>query len=170
MRRFAKARSGRCKRRGDTVTRQNGPAEPAGTSRARLNNRGSANHELVSNVLAQMQRPLTAYEILSILSPTIRMSPVSIYRALDRLIRDGRAHRVESRSAYVLCSHVHADGDPNLIAICQQCGRVEEFPLKDAVHSVRAEMRSRTFQCASMSVEVRGRCRNCVTADVDGLL
>jgi len=154
--------------RARATIRTNRPVDQAAVQGTRRNRDGSVNHELVVDALVRLERPLSAYEIIAALGPTVRMSPVSVYRALDRLIRAGRVHRVESRSAYVLCTHPHADGNPNLIATCEQCGGVEEFPIEDVACRLRAEVRARTFQFASMSVEVRGRCRRCVTADVDG--
>lgn len=152
------------------MTRVSAPGEQAEGKSSHRNRDGSLNHELVADALARLDRPLSAYEIIAALRPSVKMSPVSVYRALDRLIRIGRVHRVESRSAYVLCSHPHTDGNPNLIAICEHCGSVEEFPIADVAGRLRAEVRARTFQFASMSVEVRGRCRTCVTADVDGFV
>jgi Fur family zinc uptake transcriptional regulator len=157
-------------RRDGSVIRPTGPTAPAAAGSVRRQGQGSLNDELVSDALVRMRRPLTAYEILAVLSPTVRMSPVSVYRALDRLIRDGRVHRIESCSSYVPCTHAHFDNEPNLIAICEQCGRAEEFQVTDAVRNVRASVRAHTFQFASMSLEVRGRCRSCVTAGVDGVL
>jgi len=152
------------------MTRLGRSAEHTPAKGAHRNRDGGVNHELVVDTLMRLEGPQSAYEIIAALRPAVKMSPVSVYRALDRLIRVGRVHRVESRSAYVLCTHPHVDGDPNLIAICEQCGGVEEFPIADVACRVRAEVRTRTFQFASMSLEVRGRCRSCVTADVDGFV
>ena len=62
------------------------------------------NNEQVYRVLRSAQGPMTAYEILDAVRPQGISAPPTVYRALNRLMREGLAHRVESKNAYVACS------------------------------------------------------------------
>ncbi len=55
-------------------------------------------------------------------------APLQVYRALEKLLDMGLAHRLESMNAFVACAHPHCH-DSGLIAfaICEKCGQVSEF-------------------------------------------
>ena len=67
----------------------------------------ASNSEIVAATLRKAGRPLTAYEVLDALKGMGVSGPPTVYRALDKLIADGRVHRLESLNAFVLCSHSH---------------------------------------------------------------
>ena len=89
----------------------------------------------VLSVLASSHVPASAYDILDRLNRTRKekgeamLAPVSIYRALDFLMQHGIIHRIESRNAYVACSHPGSGGegcghgDVTIFLLCDQCGR-----------------------------------------------
>ncbi len=56
----------------------------------------------VLEVLLASHKPLGAYEIIDRAANRhgTRHAPVTVYRALDFLIENGLAHRIESRNAY----------------------------------------------------------------------
>jgi len=84
------------------------------------------NHERVIGLLRKSPKPMTAYELLDRLRPQGITAPPTIYRALDRLIGQGRAHRLESLNAFVACADPH-HGAAALFSICGDCGIVQEF-------------------------------------------
>ena len=43
-----------------------------------------------------------------------RPAPITVYRALDFLLAHGLVHMIDSRNAYVACSHAH-EGQPAAI-------------------------------------------------------
>src|SRR5687767_5816975 len=55
-----------------------------------------------------------------------RPAPITIYRALDFLLAHGLVHKIESRNAFVACSHPHGD-EPAALLICEGCGMVSEL-------------------------------------------
>src|SRR5512134_33218 len=62
----------------------------------------------VLEVLLESHKPLGAYEIIDRAARHgTRHAPITVYRALDFLIENGLAHRIESRNAYIACVHRH---------------------------------------------------------------
>jgi Fur family zinc uptake transcriptional regulator len=59
----------------------------------------------VLEMLVTPPRPLNAYDLMAKLTPLAIASPPTVYRALKRLISDGKVHRIESLNAFIACSH-----------------------------------------------------------------
>jgi Fur family zinc uptake transcriptional regulator len=71
-------------------------------------------------------------------------APPTVYRALNRLVDEGLAHRVESLNAYVACAHSQHGEGAAIFSICQECGAVEEIDDKASVTRLRAAARAHT--------------------------
>lgn len=123
------------------------------------------NQGLVLGALNQSDSPLSAYDILDRLRGDGLRAPLQVYRALDKLVERGLAHRLESLNAFVACAdeHCHRKG---LIAfaICEGCGKVDEFA--DAVIEERlgAWAGVQGFKVERTTMEIRGRCAECLKA------
>lgn len=123
------------------------------------------NQELVLGALNGSGGPLSAYDILDRVRGKGIRAPLQVYRALDKLVERGLAHRLESLSAFVACtdSHCHRKG---LIAfaICESCGRVDEFA--DAVIEERLGdwAAGQGFRTERTTMEIRGKCAACQLA------
>lgn len=115
---------------------------------------------MIVEVLAQARGPVSAYEIIDRLRSEATLAPQTVYRALDRLIAAGSAHRLESLNAFVACSHKTHKGAA-LFAICEDCRMVTEFDDETAVGSLGAWARRTNFTVRAMTLELRGRCRLC---------
>ena len=92
-------------------------------------------------------------------------APLQIYRALDKLVDLGLAHRLESLNAFVACAHAEAaHAGLAAFAICEVCGRVDEFA--DAVVEERlgAWSQATGFKAERTTIEIRGHCKACVAA------
>jgi Fur family zinc uptake transcriptional regulator len=104
---------------------------------------------------------MTAYEILDAVRPKGISAPPTVYRALNRLMRDGLAHRVESRNAYVACSAPHHRHDTAIFAICRDCGHIDEMHEGDVVQSLTKKLSKRGFVTDRATIEIQGRCAAC---------
>jgi Fur family zinc uptake transcriptional regulator len=118
------------------------------------------NHERVIGLLRKSSKPMTAYELLDRLRPSGITAPPTIYRALDRLIDQGRAHRLESLNAFVACARPH-HGAATLFSICGDCGVVQEFSDRTLNGQIAAWARKSAFAVERAVLEVRGRCGRC---------
>ncbi|MCB1460156.1 MAG: transcriptional repressor, partial [Nitratireductor sp.] len=63
------------------------------------------NQLLVLNALVAAGGPLSAYGILDQLREEGFRAPLQVYRALEKLVDQGKVHRLESLNAFVACSH-----------------------------------------------------------------
>ncbi|MEP7239718.1 MAG: Fur family transcriptional regulator [Devosia sp.] len=123
------------------------------------------NQELVLGALAHATGPLSAYEILDRLRDDGLRAPLQVYRALDKLTERGLAHRLESLNAFVCCADAdcHRTGGIGF-AICESCGRVEEFAEPAIRQSLRRWSKASGFVPDRMTIELRGRCADCAGA------
>lgn len=119
----------------------------------------------VLEILCRTERPLGAYEILDQLREGSRaLAPPTVYRALDFLLEQGLAHRLESQHAFIGCRHPGCAHQSQFL-ICARCGRVIE--LSDAGVSERLAMaaRARGFEAERPVVELIGICAGCASAE-----
>lgn len=119
------------------------------------------NHERVYAHLRKAAAPLTAYQILEGMHDASIRSPVTIYRALDRLIGEGRVHRLDSLNAFVPCSQLHDPHDAPIFAICSDCGVVREIVEPGLLDQLRKFAAAEGFSVTEARVEMRGRCAHC---------
>ena len=49
----------------------------------------------ILDALMASPRPLSAYDLIATIGPRVPASPPTIYRALKKLISDGKVHRIE---------------------------------------------------------------------------
>lgn len=119
------------------------------------------NHELVYEALIASGKPLSAYDLLSSLQAHGIAAPLTVYRALDRLLREGRIHKLNSVKAYVACSHPGHHSASTVFAICRDCRNVVELVQPDAVAALRQEGAQHGFEADEASVELQGTCADC---------
>lgn len=119
---------------------------------------------MIVEALRDAGRPVSAYELIDQLREQAVLAPQTVYRALDRLIATGAAHRLESLNAFVACSHALHQGRA-VFAICESCGTVSEFDEPKAVDCLSAWAKKAKFSVREMTLELRGRCNDCVSSD-----
>lgn len=118
--------------------------------------------KLIFSALRDSGRPVSAYEIIDQLRDQATLAPQTVYRALDRLIAQGSAHRLESLNAFVACCQSdHRHDGTAVFAICDDCGTVSEFSEPDAVEALAAWAKRNKYAVRAMTLELRGRCAVC---------
>ncbi|MGD1868621.1 MAG: transcriptional repressor [Neomegalonema sp.] len=120
----------------------------------------------VLRVLRQRDAPMSAYDLLRELqSDAPRLAPTTIYRALEKLVERGSVHRLESLNAFMAC-RCEGPGDMSVLAICDDCGAVEEN-LATSVHEQLSNIASQSgFEPGRRVVEIHGRCASCTVDEV----
>lgn len=120
------------------------------------------NQEVVIAALKEAKQPLSAYQILDL--EAVRnnglKAPLTIYRALDRLMALGQVHRIESLNAFVVCDH-EPHSEPAAFMICQDCRTTIEFSTTSLSRSIARHAGEHGFQMESMHLEVSGHCEAC---------
>ena len=105
---------------------------------------------------------MSAYTVLERLRTDGFNAPTQVYRALEKLARQGLVHRLESLNAYVACREDGCDADDfKAYAICDTCGRVEESARVDLGRDLRLWMDGQDFKLQRPVIELHGICRGC---------
>ena len=63
----------------------------------------SKNQRIVLDIIEKAKGPLKAYSILFNVQKKGIKAPPQIYRALNKLIKIGKIHKIESKNAFVAC-------------------------------------------------------------------
>ena len=117
-------------------------------------------------VLLQEHRALGAYEVLDRLREQgFGSQPPVAYRALDFLVENGFAHRIECRNAFIACAHPGASHSPAFL-ICRACQSVAEARSAPADAALDAAARAAGFTIEQTVVEAEGLCPACAAAPV----
>lgn len=126
------------------------------------NRRHGRNRQLVLDTLERAQKPMGAYELLELLREEGLRSPLQVYRALEQLIEDGAVHKIESLSAFALCTHTGCGSDGHTaFAICTLCGRASEFHDPALDRMLRRLARKAGFRTTATTIELSGLCESC---------
>lgn len=118
----------------------------------------------VLEILLADHRALGAYEILDVLREEgLGSQPPVAYRALDFLVAQGLAHRIERRNAFVACAAAGTDHRPAFL-ICRDCARVTEMDADRIDAALRDAAGPTGFALESAMVEAEGLCPACRAA------
>ncbi|MDV7143371.1 Fur family transcriptional regulator [Tropicimonas sp. TH_r6] len=112
-------------------------------------------------ILLEEHKAMGAYEVLERLQQEgLGAQPPAAYRALDFLVANGFAHRIERLNAFIACAHPGADHVPAFL-ICRNCNRVaESLSLPNAV-VLEATSGTSGFAIERILVEAVGLCAAC---------
>jgi Fur family zinc uptake transcriptional regulator len=139
----------------DTLTRAEEACEERGARLTPLRRR-------VLEELAESHAPVGAYEIVDRLKKGGDSTPaMSVYRALDFLVGEGLAHRIESRNAFLACAHNHDSSSSVAFLICERCGAVGEVAAASVTQPLIDGARATGFSPKMTVVEMTGTCANC---------
>jgi Fur family zinc uptake transcriptional regulator len=119
----------------------------------------------VLEVLRAHQGPMSAYALIQALSERRRrkVSPPTVYRALDALRDHGLIARIASRNAF-LARRSPVERDAALIYLCIQCGSAREVRDPTVARRVAIDATQLHFRVAREIHEVEGVCGDCVDA------
>ena len=109
----------------------------------------STTDDAILTVLQSNATPKSAYELLV------------VDRALDRLVKSGQIHRLESDNTYFACHGHHQGRTPPIFAICQTCKRVEEWSIDSIDASLGTIAETMGFAITGRTIEIQGTCRRC---------
>ena len=88
----------------------------------------SKNEKIVLEVVKKSSGPIKAYTILSDVQKKGLKAPPQVYRALDKLIKKGKIHRIESKNAFLDCQNSKCKTSyRTAFSICQKCEKVTEI-------------------------------------------
>jgi Fur family transcriptional regulator, zinc uptake regulator len=119
----------------------------------------------VLEILLEDHRALGAYDILGRLTADgFANQPPVVYRALEALVAQGLAHRVEAVNAYLACTSPGADHRPAFL-VCRLCAAVAEAPAAGPRAALDAAAEALGFSVEKAAIEVVGLCPACRPAE-----
>jgi Fur family transcriptional regulator, zinc uptake regulator len=120
------------------------------------------NQTLVLDKLSKTDQPMSAYTLLDELRGDGLKAPLQVYRALDKLVAQGRVHRLESISAFVACQHPDCESHAaTVFMICEKCGKVSERADSGVAKALAGVAKTESFAVEKTSIELRGNCGKC---------
>ncbi|MEM7378841.1 MAG: transcriptional repressor [Pseudomonadota bacterium] len=115
----------------------------------------------VLTLLRRSRVPMSAYDLLAKLqNDNPKIAPPTVYRALKALIERGQAHKVESKKAYIAC-RCDAHEQPAIMAICNDCGVVEERVAPELMDTLSTLSEQSGFEPSRHVIEIEGLCGAC---------
>ena len=106
-------------------------------------------------------RPVGAYQLFDQLKAQDAASaPPAVYRALDFLVGEGVAHKLQSLNAYVGCACFENAHDAHFL-ICRGCSAAEEVPTTAIRKQVDKDAAACGFAVERMVIETVGLCSDC---------
>lgn len=115
----------------------------------------------VLEILLQEHRAMGAYEILDRLREEgLGSQPPVAYRALDFLVGNGFAHKIERLNAFVACAHPDRDHAPAFL-ICRGCDSIAEAHAELTRGKLGQTAHAAGFAIERIVVEAEGLCPRC---------
>ena len=124
--------------------------------------RFTAGRRKVLEILLQDHRALGAYTVLDRLREDgFGSQPPVAYRALDFLVANGLAYKIERLNAFIACVHPSHSHTPAFM-ICRMCDAVAETQSSPARGALGDAARATGFRIERTVVEAEGVCPACV--------
>lgn len=115
----------------------------------------------VLELLLESHVALGAYDVLQRLQAEgHRAQPPVAYRALDFLVAQGLAHRIERLNAFVACHRPEACEAPAFL-ICRACNRVAETASAPRRGTLARDAKALGFEIEQTVIEAQGLCPGC---------
>ncbi|MBC3466862.1 Fur family transcriptional regulator [Pseudomonas sp. RW10S2] len=129
----------------------------------------TAQQQQVLTALHHAEGPLSAYALLERLRGDGFNAPTQVYRVLERLREDGLIHRLATLNAWVACSQEpsRCAHHARAFAICDQCGRVDEFSAPELTQCLAQWASGRAFRTDQATIELHGQCGVCTDRETE---
>lgn len=115
----------------------------------------------VLEILLQEHRAMRAYDLLDRLRDEgLGSQPPIIYRALEFLVKNGFAHKIERLNSFVACTDPTADHAPTFL-ICRSCETVAETHTHFEADVLEKTASAAGFKIERTVIEAEGVCPQC---------
>ncbi len=124
------------------------------------------NQTLVLSVLEESSIPLSAYTILERLGEHGLRAPPQVYRALDKLLDLGLAHKLASMNSFLACQHTQCGSHQvTSFAICDGCDQVSEIINTEFERHLNSLANDVGLRPTRSTIEIHGLCDQCVSSN-----
>lgn len=144
------------------------PSERIGLATALCAERGvrlTALRRRILELLWESGQPLGAYDLIEGIKKDVGrpVGPPTVYRALEFLMGQGLVAKIQSRNAYVPCSHPERRHSC-VFFMCVRCGSSSEVENPHVEWLLDQDAARLGYRIARRVVEVEGVCSPCVDA------
>ena len=127
----------------------------------------SKNQQVVLEIIEKAKGPLKAYSILFDVQKKGIKAPQQIYRALDKLIKIGKIHKIESRNAFVACKNTNCEiSKATAFSICENCEKITEINNTNLSKYLTNFEDSTGMRYQKYNLEFFGLCKKCQKTDI----
>ena len=124
----------------------------------------SKNQKIILDIIEKANEPLKAYSILFNVQKKGIKAPLQVYRALEKLIKLGKIHKVESRNAFVACKNSNCVvSNATAFSICESCEKVTEINNSKLSKYLSSFEDSSGMKYSKYNLEFFGLCKKCKT-------
>ena len=86
------------------------------------------NQKIIFDLIDKSPEPMKAYSILFNVQKKGIKAPLQVYRALDKLVKMGKIHKIESRNAFIACQNSSCQvSKATAFSICEMCEKITEI-------------------------------------------
>lgn len=111
----------------------------------------------VFEALARSPKPLGVYDLTDLVPGRVRrISPISVYRALDALIAAGLVRRLETTKTFMVASEQEGLAGRPVALICATTGAVREVAAPELIGRLRTAANERGFRISGWTLELTG--------------
>ena len=122
----------------------------------------SKNQQIVLDIIEKAKGPLKAYSILFNVQKKGINAPQQIYRALDKLIKAGKIHKIESKNAFVACKNSNCEvSKATAFSICESCEIVDEISDTKLSKYLSKFNNKKGMKFNRFNLEFFGLCKKC---------
>ena len=121
----------------------------------------SENNKLVLNSLKKKPKGLTAYQILNLVQKFKPIQPMTIYRALKNLTKNGLIHKTNKNKTFHLCNTSGSHEHNAVLAVCNDCGVAEELKTKLFSKIIKHVKSKSKFNFNNFNLEITTTCKEC---------
>ena len=122
----------------------------------------SKNQQIVLNLIEKAKGPLKAYSILYDVQKKGIKAPLQVYRALEKLIKIGKIHKIESKNAFVACRNSDCEiSKATAFSICESCEVVDEISDTKLSKYLSSFNHKKGMKFKRFNLEFFGICKKC---------
>ena len=124
----------------------------------------SKNQQIVLNLIEKAKGPLKAYSILYNVQKKGIKAPLQVYRALEKLIKIGKIHKIESKNSFIACQNSSCQVSKAIaFSICESCEKVTEISNSNLSKYLSNFKDKAGMKYKKYNLEFFGLCKKCVT-------
>ena len=120
------------------------------------------NQQIIFDLIDKSPEPLKAYSILFNVQKKGIKAPLQVYRALDKLVKMGKIHKIESRNAFIACQNSSCQvSKATAFSICEMCEKITEIS-SSSLSKYLANFKDKDgMKYSKYNLEFFGLCKKC---------